>query len=144
LPIAVGAAGVALTILICFGAWRVLALGGIGQGLALLDGRHLYVAQPTVDVGEVAVGETVTVEFRLQNLSSESLTVDGAKTDCSCTTTSGLPLTMAALESGTIQVHLKPSARDVGDAIDRTVELVCDHSSETVPIQLRATVTNGG
>jgi hypothetical protein len=130
----------AFAIVMVFGLWSVVALGGIEQGVALLRGQHLYVAQPAMDVGELRAGEALTVEFRVQNLSSAPLTVLGARADCSCITTTGLPLELASRTSGTIQVQIIPSAGDVGEILTRRVELYWDHSLGTRWLEIQARV----
>jgi hypothetical protein len=76
-----GALFVALAVLTAFGLWSTVTLGGVEEGVWLLGGRHLYVKQPVIDVGAVRPGETITVEFSVQNLFRVPLTVLGARTE---------------------------------------------------------------
>jgi hypothetical protein len=125
-----GAAFVALAVLLAAGMWSVATFGGIEPGLALLAGERLYLPRQHINVGEISVGRTVSVELAVQNVSSEELTVLGAETGCSCAVTSGLPLTPRS--SGRIEVHMTPYARDAGQAFERQIELFLDREPQRV------------
>jgi hypothetical protein len=135
-----GALFVALAVLTAFGIWSTVTLGGVEAGVWLLGGRHLYVQQPVIDVGAVRPGETITVEFSVQDLSGVPLTVLGARTDCSCAVASGLPLTLPPRTRQTMSVSLTPSPREAGAEFERQVELYSDHSEQSLFVFIRGTV----
>ncbi len=121
-----GTAIVSLALLIFFGIWSVITFGGVIEGVVFLSGRDLYLPKTVIDLGALPAEIEATVKVPVHNLSSSPLTLLGARTDCDCTVTNGLPVTILPRARHILEVQLTPSSRDVGEDFSRLIELNTD------------------
>jgi len=87
----------------------------------LLRGEILHFHSAVEDVGEIPVGASRTVSFRVTNLSSKEILIAGARIDCGCARPVNLPLVISPQESETLKFELTGSekARTNDDGVFR-------------------------
>ncbi len=111
------------------------AFGSLAAAVAKLRGDSLY-ASSYLDFGSADPGEKLEHPLEVSNLSSEPIRLIGGTSDCSCVTTSAMPLTIAPGESIAITIHLKVPQSDPG-AFTRTASLWTDcESQRTISFRL--------
>ena len=110
----------------------VLAVGSpLGQGaLARLRGEIVTIANPIEDAGEGTVGTVRAVPFRLINRSDQPVRILGGRAPCSCVATGGLPVTIPA--HGTVTIEIVVTYTGSPGQFDRRFELLTDHSYQPI------------
>ena len=111
-------AGVAVAVLIAVAALAVSAAAGTlvygspAAAMARLGGDSLHLAADYLDFGDGKPGERLTAEVRVRNFTDRPLRLIGGTADCSCVTTSDLPITLPPRGEAAVSVQLKlPESR---------------------------------
>jgi hypothetical protein len=112
--------GIMLAVLMGIGA---LIYGSPARVWARLRDESLEVTPEFVDCGEGKRGEKLKGTVRVHNETDEPVLIYGGTTDCSCVTTSGLPLTILPNESVEILLWLRVPKSTPG-VYTRRVELM--------------------
>jgi hypothetical protein len=87
------------------------------------------------DIGEVAVGATVSFSYKFKNTGKSILVIHDVKASCGCTTPKGWPKEpIKPGESGEIPIEIKPST---AGTINKTVSIV----ATTNPSVTKLTIT---
>src|SRR5262249_55415249 len=81
--------------------------GSVENALAYLNGQRVFSRPSVVDLGTGRAGELVERSVEIFNQTDRPLRVVGGTSDCSCLTTSDLPVTIPAGESRTVAVKVK-------------------------------------
>lgn len=110
---------VMFAVLMGIGAW---IYGSPAKAWARLRDESLDAAPEYVDCGEGKAGEKLTGIVRVRNWTDEPVLIYGGTTDCSCVTTSGLPITIPANEVRELPVSLRVPQSKIG-MFTRKVEL---------------------
>lgn len=109
----VGLLGVATLILLSLvsttgvAAWLSSSTGSADIGWASLRGRSVVSETLMLDFGERPGGAFSTTDMTVINRGQQSMTLLGMKTDCSMSTASDFPMTLAPGESAVIRAALK-------------------------------------
>jgi hypothetical protein len=101
-----------------------LTFGSVSAGLAKLRGESLG-APNYVDFGSAKPGDKLEQQIEVRNWSDQPVRLIGGTSDCSCVTTSTMPLTIPAGEFISVAIHLKVPSSDAG-AFTRTAEIWTD------------------
>ncbi len=135
---------VALTVFVLLAAFTgvlsQVCFGGIAPGMAWWQGAAVFVEPPVRDLGEIAAGETVTVEFRLRSLRTGPVRIVGATPDCSCVVVAGLPLDLDNQGQGKLAIKFRPNANEVGQDVSRVIPLHLNVDSVATALVIRARV----
>ncbi len=84
-------------------AWH----GSLARAAALLRGEPLFINPGSVDLGSAAAGETHEFVIKIENLGSAPVTLVGAKADCNCVVTRGLPAELSGHETRVLNCEAK-------------------------------------
>lgn len=137
-PVGLGAA--ALIVMLALAG--TLAYGSVEDLLAHLRGRPIGFSE-YVDFGTVRAGTTAEKSIAITNYSDRSVRLIGGTSDCSCVTTSQMPVTIPPGESTSIILRLNtPTGK--GGSFTRTADLWTDAPGM---VKLRLTLAcflNGG
>ena len=117
-----------------------VCFGGIAPGMAWWQGAAVFVEPPVRDLGEIAGGETVTVEFQLRSLRTGPVRIVGATPDCSCVVVDGLPLDLDDQGLGKLTINFRPNANEVGQDVTRVIPLHLNVDSVATALVIRARV----
>jgi hypothetical protein len=102
LPILAG-----LIIAVFLGAGALVAHGDTGTKLlARWKGDFLLLQPAVLDFGEGTVGQKVTKQVVISNLTDQPIRLIGGTNGCSCTATEGLPVDVPANGQVTLDIHL--------------------------------------
>jgi hypothetical protein len=118
----------------------IFVYGSLSATLAKLRGDELD-APGYLDFGEATQGEVVVSRASITNYSPLPYKLIGGTSDCSCVTTSEMPLTIPANESVSMLIKFKVPAGSTPGKLTRTAELWtnCD-KHRTLLIRLGVTV----
>ena len=117
-----------------------VCFGGIAPGMAWWQGAAVFVEPPVRDLGEIAAGETITVEFQLRSLRSGPVRIVGATPDCSCVIVDGLPLDLDDRGQGKLAVKFRPNANEIGQEVTRVIPLHLNVDSASTALVFKARV----
>ena len=117
-----------------------VVFGSLSAARAWLSGAPVFASTPVIDLGRIDGGGPQRVVLSVQNLSSSTITVIGAKTDCRCTVAAGLPLEVEPLATESFEVTLTPPVSDAGTDITKSVSLFLNADSPPVIYRIRAAV----
>lgn len=114
-----------------------IALTGVGSwvygspqaALARLRGELVTFSHDYVDFGAGAAGQVVEAKVEVHNWSDRPVRLVGGTSDCSCITTSSLPVSIPPGESRPVMVQLKIPRAKPG-ALTRTAELWTDQDRQ--------------
>jgi hypothetical protein len=112
----VGVAGLlagAVLILTLLAVGALVRYGSLEAALARLQGLALY-APTYVDFGVAPAGQEVAQDITVTNGTDTPIRLIGGTSDCSCVTTSSLPLTIPPGERRAVRVILRPPATVTG------------------------------
>jgi hypothetical protein len=118
-----------------------LVHGSVEASLARLRGQPLGFPE-YVDFGTVAAGTMAERSVEITNYSDQPVRLIGGTSDCSCVTTSQMPLTIPAGKSVVVTIRLK-TLKGEGGSFTRTVELWSDQPGVKLRLTL-ACFSNGG
>ncbi len=107
--------------------------------LARSDGFVVVVEEPE-RVLSAKTGDTVPVEFRLTNVTSEPVEVLGIKTGCGCTSAKPVPCTIAAHSTETVTLTVSMQGRGSGDTFEMSPELYLDRPARKFGMSIRVNV----
>src|SRR5205823_1863553 len=85
----------------------VLFFGSWEDGVAFMRGETVTVDPPVSDVGEGQPGQKRTFTVLLRNRTDRSISIIGGSSDCSCTATNGLPITIPPSGIASLDVTVK-------------------------------------
>ncbi len=138
--------GVFVFMALLTGGLSQVCFGGIAPGMAWWQGAAVFVEPSVRNLGEIAAGETVTVEFQLRSLRSGPVRIVGATPDCSCVIVAGLPLDLDDQGQGKLSINFRPHANEVGQDISRVIplHLNVDSVATVLVIQARVKSTSTG
>jgi Protein of unknown function (DUF1573) len=117
-----------------------VCFGGIKPGMAWWQGAAVFIEPPVRDLGEIAAGETVTVEFQLRSLRSGPVRIVGATPDCSCIVVAGLPLDLDDRGRGKLAIRFRPNANEIGQDVSRVIPLHLNVDSVATALFIQARV----
>jgi len=124
--------------------WLRVSCGTLHAGLAYLSGDRLLVDADSKSTGEVQIGEQATLEFLLSNRSSKPITIFGAKSSCTCTATSDLPMTLPPSSAQTLLVTYRPRPGTKPGTYPESLRLYTDYPTQaTLPLVLVGRVAQG-
>lgn len=105
-----------------------LAFGSLPNALAKLRGESIGAPQ-YVDFGTTPPGKQLEQAITITNYTSEPVRLIGGTSDCSCVTTSTMPITIAPGESQTVIIKLKIALNTTSGQFTRIAEIWtdCDH-----------------
>lgn len=91
-----------------FEGWACARFGSAAMCLRYLRGERMVLRSPVIDLGVVKSNVKQAVSFEIVNLTDHSVQILGAKADCPCVASDGLPVTIPAgnTEALRVQVHL--------------------------------------
>jgi hypothetical protein len=118
-------AAVVLVLLGAAGSW---VYGSPGAALARLRGDPLTVNPDYLELGAIPVGESRDAALTVCNWSDRPVRLIGGTSDCTCTTLSDLPVTIAPGERTTVAIHLV--APPGAGLLTRMVMLRTDHPDQ--------------
>jgi uncharacterized membrane protein YphA (DoxX/SURF4 family) len=101
-----------------------LKYGSVSAAIAKLRGEALG-APHYVDFGSVKAGEPAHKQIEITNYTNKPIRLIGGTSDCSCVTTTSVPLTIPAGETATINIVLFVRS-DSNGTFNRTAELWTD------------------
>ncbi len=107
--------------------------------LARSDGFVIVVEEP-VRVLCAKTGESVPVDFRLTNVTSEPVEVLGIKTGCGCTSAKPVPCTIAAHSTETVTLTVSMQGRGSGDTFEMSPVLYLDRPARKFGMSIRVNV----
>lgn len=101
-----------------------VAFGSLARALAILRGETVSVAPAIVDVGEGLPGVWVESYLVVTNWTDSDIRVVGGTSDCSCSTTSELPMIIGNGQSRSVRIYVR--LPDTAGITTRTAMLVID------------------
>ncbi len=104
-----------------------IMMADVMKGTAMVPDRDLSIASPVIDLNEVSRGDTVAVEFTVENRGKEQLTITRASSALGLVTCDQIPLTLARMSEITLTARF--SSDDIGSALD-TLYLYSDDPVE--------------
>jgi len=126
--------------LLCYSGWSLWRFGSFVDGIAFLNGYVLVAEQKTLDLGEVRVGSEAEGNFVLKNLTSEPITLVGARPECSCMIASDLPARIEPHSTMDFSVRFTPNRREASQTVTHRILLYLDVDSPAVVITFSADV----
>ncbi|HEY1378500.1 MAG TPA: DUF1573 domain-containing protein [Gemmataceae bacterium] len=117
--------GAAVILVFLTGIGAVL-YGSPAAALARLRGDTITVSTDYLDFGAVSAGKVVERSVDVQNWTDRPVRLIGGTSDCSCVTTSDLPLTVPPGEARAVTIRMKAPPTKPG-AVTRVAELWTDH-----------------
>jgi hypothetical protein len=122
----------------------LIGLAGVGYGLygsprAALDrisGVALAVSPEHIDFGSGSTGQELERSVEVRNWTDRPVRLIGGTSNCSCVTTTGLPLTIPPGEARPVTIRMTVVASKPG-ALTRAAELWTDCDKQrTIPLQI--------
>ncbi len=107
--------------------------------LARSDGFVVVVEEPS-RVLSAKTGDTVPVEFRLTNVTSEPVEVLGVRTGCGCTSAQPIPCTIAAHSTEVITLTVSMKNRSPGEPFEMSPELYIDRPARKFGMSIQVNV----
>jgi len=104
----------------------VAIYGSPAAALAKLRGDSLTVDRPHIDFGHGKAGDFFSQRVIVTNWTSAPLRIIGGTSDCSCITTSDLPITLAPGEAKSIAIEYRVPSTDRPGITSRTASLLTD------------------
>ncbi len=104
--------------------------------IATIRGDAVIVTPQAIDFGDVFVGETISKELSIQNISDRTITIYGGTTDCNCSTVENLPVTITPGMQVAIKIRLQAPATSV--LLERSAMLWSDSATRTIHLRLSA------
>ena len=118
----------------------ILSFGSVSAGLAKLRGDALDVKR-YLDFGESEPGETRETRTEITNYSSKPIRLIGGTSDCSCITTTDMPLTIEPGSTLSFQIKFKVPGNSTVGRLTRTAEIWTDcDQHRTIKITLGVTL----
>ena len=114
----------------------VILYGSPAAALAKLRGETLTVDQAAVEFGHGQTGDVLNRQVTVTNHSDKLLRIIGGTADCSCITTTDLPVTIAPNESKSVSIVYKIPHTDQAGITNRKAILMTD-----CPKRLKLTLT---
>jgi hypothetical protein len=129
-PVFGGVVTGAAAVLVLLGAAGSWLSGSPGAALARLRGDVLTVNPGHLDFGPLSAGEARELPVEVSNWSDRPVRLIGGTSDCTCTTLSDLPVTIAPGDRMAVTVRL--AAPPSSGQLTRTVKLRTDHPDQPV------------
>ncbi len=95
--------------------------GSLERALPYLTGQRFFVSETQIDLGKVRCQAEVDASIHLINLSSNPVSIVGAKKSCKCIALDSFPFDVAA--GSVLPMQLKIKAPDVAANFSHSVEL---------------------
>lgn len=92
-------------------AWAYLRFGSLTIALGYAGGQRLFVENASQDFGQVGVGQAVSIDFNVINLSKRVITIVGARSSCTCAVPEGLPLRLDPGTTGLVRVRVNTNGK---------------------------------
>lgn len=108
----------------------VFFFGSADAALAYLRDEPFSLTPSIVDVGEGTGGEELQATLEVSNWTSGEIRLIGGSADCSCLTTSSLPVTIPAGETKSILIKMRVPQTEKGGRLTRFVELWTDYAKQ--------------
>ena len=107
--------------------------------LARSDGFVIVVDEPE-RVLSAKTGDTVPVDFRLTNVTSEPVEVLGIKTGCGCTSAKPIPCTIAPHSTEMVTLTVSMKNRSPGEPFEMSPELYLDRPARKFGMSIQVNV----
>ena len=104
----------------------VILYGSPSAALAKLRGETLTLDRATIDFGHGQTGDVLNRQVTVTNHSEKPLRIIGGTADCSCITTTDLPVTIAPGESKSVTIENKVPHTDKAGITNRQAILMTD------------------
>ena len=117
--------GTSLTVL----GLEIKRVGNIPLAIRSLEGHHLVVTKSSINVDFSETGERKTVEYTIQNLTSNPINLVGSLCSCSCTVVENLPTLIAPFQSRKVAVTIAAASID---AFGGEIELYTDDANDKI------------
>lgn len=112
----------------------------IQHWLAHSDGFVVVVDEPHRELS-AKTGETLPVDFRLTNVTSQPVQVVGIKTGCGCASAEPVPCTIAGHSTQTVRLTVSMRGQPAGAVFELWPELYLDRPTRKVGLSIRVSVT---
>ena len=110
-----------------YGTW---VTGSVSKALPYFSGQGLFVESDDINLGAIPLGKAdLVVEINLLNLSSDTISVIGAKTSCSCMQLGDFPVSLSPGQKHALKIEYLPS--DKTGAFEHKVLLFTDEPGFT-------------
>lgn len=131
-----GVAVSAVTVLVALAGLVSWIYGSPAVALARLRGETVTVSPGYLDFGAGTPGQTLEAVAKVQNWTDQPVEVIGGTSDCTCATTSDLPLIIPAREGRPVTIRLKIPA-STPRVFTRVAELwTADEKQRTIRLQV--------
>ncbi len=137
----IGLGTAAILLVVSFVAW--VRYGSIKTAITAVTGRP-FASDLMVDFGEATPGEHLGKTVTISNNSTRAVRLIGGTTDCSCVTTSDLPINIP--ENSSVEIHIQLSVpHSASGIITHNAYLLTDTEAQrTVRVRLICKVENHG
>ncbi len=131
----------ATAILVASGASIGVVRSSIVQHwLARSDGFVVVVDRPN-RILSAKVGETIPIDFKLTNVTSEAAEIVGIRTGCGCTSAEPIPCMIAGHSTETVRLTIDMENRKSGEVFELWPEVYLNRSTRKVGMSIRVTLT---
>jgi len=119
-----------------------LWFSGVAHFLAFINGKALYLAPRTLDLGSHAAGDEAFATFKITNLTSKEISVIGIRTSCACTLPEDLPIAIAP--GKTVDVEMAVSLPRFSSSYDETIVFMIAEPNRLGmhPVRIMANIPN--
>ena len=112
----------------------------IQHGLAQFDGFVVVVDGPQRELS-AKTGDTLPIDFRLTNVTSQPVEVVGIRTGCGCASAEPVPCIIAGHSTQTVRLMLSVRGQSAGATFELQPELYLDRPARKVGLSIRVSVT---
>jgi hypothetical protein len=120
-------------------AAHLLIAGVIADTLRRVDGYTIAVEEPIKSL-QVHSSDDVTAIFKVRNISSRNVTIEGIIADCSCVHTSSLPAELKPGEQMDVTLGVSSTTADAGTLVVRRARLQVIPPSPPIVLEVRMKV----
>lgn len=120
----------------------VFWLGGVGQFLAFVNGKPLYLLPRQVDLGSHDAGTETIAVFKMTNLASKEISIVGGRSSCDCALPEGIPITIQPGKTVDLTVGVRLPRFD--SSYDQTIIFMVAEPNRLGmhPVRITATIPN--
>jgi len=112
--------------------WAYAQFGSLAVAAAYLRGERLMIRPDVVDLGELREGEEREVCLEATNFGGVPVRIVGSRSNCSCTVTQDLPITVPPGISREVRVFVKPAFADGTTVFSQDVVFFTDVRAQPI------------